>query len=334
MVGDRAATAGEDMTAQAERMTTASPVLAPEFVALLRCPLTGSTLRQIGNALVNEDGSRRYAIAANGIPLFAADSSSADALAQQAHYDTIAAAYVANLHYPHTEEYLAYLDRALLAIVGTAKLGTVAEICCGRGEAFALLGERVTRGIGVDISLSMLDAAVRHNAAERFAFIQGDATALPLADDAVDAVVMLGGIHHVNDRRRLFAEIRRVLKPGGRFYFREPVSDLFLWRWLRAIVYRLSPILDHETERPLLYRETVPVLSAAGLDCQVWRTYGFLGFCLFMNSDVLVFNRLFRFIPGIRGVTRFFARLDDWILCLPLMRHAGLQVIGVAVKRA
>jgi hypothetical protein len=39
-----------------------------------------------------------------------------------------------------------------------------------------------------------------------------------------------------------------------------------------------------------------------------WKTYGFLGFCLLMNSDVLIFNRLFRFIPGIRAITRAFAR--------------------------
>jgi hypothetical protein len=74
------------------------------------------------------------------------------------------------------------------------------------------------------------------------------------------------------------------------------------------------------------------VLADSGLECRVWRTHGFLGFCLFMNSDVLVFNRLFRFIPGIRGITRLFAWLDGWTLRLPLMARAGLQVVGVAVK--
>jgi SAM-dependent methyltransferase len=320
------------MTGQTMRTGSAMPIVPAALLALLRCPATGSALHQSGGFLVSADGAHGYAIADNGIPLFAAAFCSADALAQQAHYDTIAAAYVANLHYPHTEEYMAYLDRALLAVVDASSLGTVAEICCGRGEAFALLAERVTRGVGVDISLSMLEAAKDHHPGERFSFVQGDATTLPLADGSIDTVFMLGGIHHVNDRRRLFAQIARILKPGGRFYFREPVSDFFLWQWIRAIVYRLSPILDHDTERPLLQRETVPVLAACGLECQVWRTHGFLGFCLFMNSDVLVFNRLFRFIPGIRGVTRCFARLDGWILGLPWMSRAGLQVVGVAVK--
>jgi hypothetical protein len=51
-----------------------------------------------------------------------------------------------------------------------------------------------------------------------------------------------------------------------------------------------------------------------------------------MNSDVLVFNRLFRFVPGIRAITRFAAWLDDWTLRLPGMSRAGLQVIGVAAR--
>jgi SAM-dependent methyltransferase len=155
---------------------------------------------------------------------------------------------------------------------------------------------------------------------------------LPVADASFDNVVMFGGIHHVNDRRKLFSEIHRILKPGGRFYFREPVSDFFLWRWLRAVIYRLSPALDHETERPLLYRETVPVLEEAGLRPEAWETYGFFGFCIFMNSDVLVFNRAFKFIPGIRAITRFFAWIDDLTVKLPGMSRAGLQVVGLARK--
>jgi SAM-dependent methyltransferase len=153
-------------------------------------------------------------------------------------------------------------------------------------------------------------AATTHQHAA-LAFVQGDATMLPLAASNFDSVFMLGGIHHVRDRSTLFLEVARILKPGGHFYFREPVSDFVLWRAIRALVYRLSPALDHETERPLLYCETAPFLANAGLSLKTWKTVGFFGFCLFMNSDVLVFDRLFRYV---------------------LNTHAGLQVIGVAAK--
>ena len=178
----------------------------------------------------------------------------------------------------------------------------------------------------------MLEEARRELPGSQYTFIQGDATMLPLADASCDNVVMFGGIHHVNDRQQLFSEVNRILKPDGQFYWREPVSDFFLWRWLRAVVYRFSSALDHDTERPLLYQETLPYLEKSGFKLQVWETYGFIGFCIFMNSDVLVFNRLFKYIPGIRGITKFFAKLDNFILHIPGFSRAGLQVIGVAKK--
>jgi ubiquinone/menaquinone biosynthesis C-methylase UbiE len=303
--------------------------LAP-FLDLLRCPATGGPVALKDGMIIG--AGTRYRITASDIPLFAEELCSADARTQQAHYDRIADAYVTNLDYPHTQEYAAYLDRALLDAIATPHLGTIAEICCGRGEAFPLVGDRADRGVGVDISVTMLEAARRTHPAERFAFVQGDATRLPLADATFDTVFMLGGIHHVSDRAGLFREVARVLKPGGRFYFREPVSDLWLWRLLRAVIYRLSPTLDHLTERPLRYDETAPFLSAADLRLQSWRTYGFFGFCLLMNSDVLIFNRLFRFIPGIRGITRFAARCDDWVTSRRGWTRRGLQVVGVAEK--
>lgn len=305
---------------------------APADIAfdLLRCPVNGETLQRHGDGLRTRSGLS-VPVTESGIPLFAEHFCSADARVQQQHYDRIAQAYFENLGYPHTEAYMAYLDRALLDVV-QAPIGTAAEVCCGRGEAFLLLGEHIDRGVGVDISLPMLEAARRLHGGRHLTFVQGDATMLPLADAGFDTVFMLGGIHHVGDRARLFREIARILKPGGRFYFREPVSDFALWRWIRWVIYRISPTLDHETETPLRHGETAPYLRAAGLDLVHWRTHGFLGFCFFMNSDVLVFNRLFRFVPGIRAITRASTRLDEAILRLPGFSRWGLQVVGIARK--
>jgi ubiquinone/menaquinone biosynthesis C-methylase UbiE len=303
-----------------------------KFLPLLCCPQSGESLQLKEGKIVNLSGQHCYRISDSGIPLFGEQVCSEDARIQQQHYETIAKAYLQNLAYPHTQEYMDYLDRVLLAAVQDTHLGTVAEICCGRGEAFLLLGERVERGVGVDISLSMLESAQTTLPDENLFFVQGDATQLPLQSEAFDSVFMLGGIHHVRDRKQLFSEIFRILKPGGQFIFREPLSDFFLWRWLRAIIYRLSPALDHETERPLLYSETVPVLLDVGFQLSQWRSYGFLGFCFFMNSDVLVFNGLLRFLPGIRSLTRLVTQFDDWAIRLSAFKSAGLQVIGRAQK--
>lgn len=299
-------------------------------LALLRRPGTNEPLAEAPDGLISPSGAR-VPLTATGIPLFAEQAMSPEASAQQRHYDRVAKAYAANLGYPHTAEYMAYLDRALLEAL-EEPLGDCAEICCGRGEAIALLADRVVRTIGIDVSVAMLEEAARSRGGARAVFVQGDATMLPLASAGFDSVFMLGGIHHVNDRATLFSEVARILKPGGHFYFREPVDDFALWRWIRALVYRLSPALDSATERPLRHDETVAALERAGLRLTQWRTYGLLGFCVFMNSDVLIVNRLFRFLPGIRALTRAAARFDDWVLRLPGFARLGLQVVGVARK--
>ena len=259
------------------------------FLDVLRCPHSGERLIVKGDALVTEEGRQRYRLSATGIVLFAENPASPDAQAQRQHYNKIAAAYTANLGYPHTREYLAYLDRAVLEAAGEGELGTVAELCCGRGEALTLIGSRVGRYIGIDISETMLEATLNQHNHPRAILLQADATLAPLAPESVDTVIMLGGIHHVLQRERLFLEVARILKPGGRFIFREPVSDFWLWRALRAVIYKVSPMLNHDTERPLRYHETVPVMERAGLRPIQYRSHRTPGFLLIHEQRCAVF---------------------------------------------
>ena len=66
------------------------------------------------------------------------------------------------------------------------------------------LATRIRRGVGVDVSISMLEAAQTEHRCRPIGFVQGDATNLPLRSAAFDNVFMLGGIHHVTDLPRLF----------------------------------------------------------------------------------------------------------------------------------
>lgn len=78
----------------------------------------------------------------------------------------------------------------------------------------------------VEISADML-ALARRNAADyglndRVAYAAGDARALPFPDAGFDAVFSNGSLHEWEEPEQIFAEIYRVLRPGGRFF----VSDL------------------------------------------------------------------------------------------------------------
>lgn len=303
-----------------------------KFLPLLRCPRSGTPLllAVADGAIWSMDRVHHYDISPGGIPLLAGTPSVAAEI-QQEHYDRISGVYVDNLAYPHTREYMVYLDDELRQLTAQRSLGSVAEICCGAGEVSKLFPGHYSQLVGVDISLNMLLVA-QARADDRTLYVQGDATNLPLSSASFDTVMMIGGIHHVGAREQLFSEVWRILKPGGVFYFREPLNDFWLWRVLRAVIYRYSPYLDHETERPLTRKETVPPLEALGFRVEAWKSAGFVGFCLFMNSDVLVFNRAFRWLPGIRSTTRAAARCDAAVLTLPGLREAGLIVVGRARK--
>jgi SAM-dependent methyltransferase len=301
-----------------------------ELLSMLRCPQTGMALTQTGGRLATVDGSRSYAMTPSGIPLFGEAGLSPEARIQQQHYERISVRYADNLAQEHTREYFAYLDRRLLRLVGGASLDRVAEICCGAGEAFHLLGSRPRLGIGVDVSTAMLERARAALPGGQRLFVQGDAVRLPLADGCFDAVFLLGGIHHVNNRAALFAELRRILKAGGRLFWREPVDDFLPWRLARQIIYRGSGTLQADTEHPLRYTSTVAQLSAAGFTLTDWETLGFVGYCVLMNGDVLPINRVWSKVPGSRHLTSVATRIDEAVLMLPGLKRAGALVIGSA----
>ena len=52
--------------------------------------------------------------------------------------------------------------------------------------------------------------------------VAGDLEELPLGDASCDLAVCLNALHHVPDRARAIASVRRVLKPGGSVFFSEP----------------------------------------------------------------------------------------------------------------
>jgi SAM-dependent methyltransferase len=59
---------------------------------------------------------------------------------------------------------------------------------------------------------------------------------LPFADESVDAAISLAGVHHIDDKRPLFAEIRRVVRPGGRFVLSDVAAGSDVARFLDGFV--------------------------------------------------------------------------------------------------
>ncbi len=62
----------------------------------------------------------------------------------------------------------------------------------------------------------------------------------PLKDGSVDRVLSIAGLHHVENKIRLFCEMRRILKPGGLILLADIAEDSFVQRFLDDFVGRYS----------------------------------------------------------------------------------------------
>jgi SAM-dependent methyltransferase len=99
---------------------------------------------------------------------------------------------------------------------------TVLDIGSGAGMDLLLAARRVGptgRAIGVDMTTAMIERARASAVAAGLTNVelrQGDATRLPLEDASVDVVISNGVLNLVPEKEKAFAEILRVLRPGGR----------------------------------------------------------------------------------------------------------------------
>jgi SAM-dependent methyltransferase len=109
----------------------------------------------------------------------------------------------------------------LAQLAGVAGTEDVLDVGCGIGGPSRFLakafGCRVT---GLDLTAEFVEVATmlarRTGLADKVSYRQGDALDLPFADASFDLVWSQNAAMNIADRDRLYAEMRRVLKPAGR----------------------------------------------------------------------------------------------------------------------
>lgn len=105
---------------------------------------------------------------------------------------------------------------------------TVVDVACGTGdlaEAFARTPADAV--LGIDFTYAMLERA-RHrqdrlsdHSPTKISYIEGDAMALPLADECCEVVSIAFGLRNVQQPDVAIGEFARVLRPGGRLVILE-----------------------------------------------------------------------------------------------------------------
>jgi demethylmenaquinone methyltransferase / 2-methoxy-6-polyprenyl-1,4-benzoquinol methylase len=162
---------------------------------------------------------------------------------------------------------------------------SVLDACCGTGDlavAAAREGGRVT---GLDFSERMLERARRK--APALEWVEGDLLSLPFAEGSFDAATVGFGVRNVEDLELGLAELRRVLRPGGRvgvLEITQPRGALrpFYRLWFDRIVPLLGRVLpggSAYTYLPASVRrfpgpdELVRLLEQAGFGDVRYRTF-------------------------------------------------------------
>jgi ubiquinone/menaquinone biosynthesis C-methylase UbiE len=110
------------------------------------------------------------------------------------------------------------VEAALLGLLPAGSLGRALDIGTGTGRLLELLAPRISSGLGIDASRTMLALARVRLAKPEFCQISvrlADMYALPLRDAAFDLVLLQMVLHYAEDAAQAVTEARRVLAPGG-----------------------------------------------------------------------------------------------------------------------
>jgi len=133
--------------------------------------------------------------------------------------------------------------------------------------------------IGIDVSDKQFEEGQNDFEKDRVSFRKTDGAKLPYDDDTFDTVAICAGLHHLPEIKSVLLEMKRVLKPGGRFIVREmfcdnqsekQLSDVYLHHWAAKISR-----IEGKSHNPTLKRQQIIDLID-GLGLQEYETGEFI----------------------------------------------------------
>lgn len=183
--------------------------------------------------------------------------------------------------------------RALVKAAALDSSSHVLDIAAGTGDvSLALARQAAPAEIVVsDFTPEMLtiaeEKAKTYGGPTRLEFLEADAQALPFEDERFDVATVAFGVRNFPERERNFAEVHRVLKPGGRYIILEFSRPPFApWRaayhiYLRGVIPAIGGLLtgdkpsfvylNDSIRRFPAQSELAAELSAAGFSAVTWK---------------------------------------------------------------
>jgi SAM-dependent methyltransferase len=223
-------------------------------------------------------------------------------------------------------------NRFILSQMGPLTGKRLLDIGAGLGESsvyFALQGAEVTC---TDLSPGMVDYALRlgrlHGINLTGVVTPGeDLNVLP---ESFDLVYIANTIHHVGDKERLFAQMHRALKPGGRFFSFDPLA----YNPVIEVYRRMATQVRTEDEAPLSYRDVR--LAAKYFRDVRHREFWICTLALFLKYYLVdrvhpnqdrYWKRIFRETPETLGWWMPLGALDSVLTRIPLVRRLAWNMV-------
>ncbi|WP_208277370.1 class I SAM-dependent methyltransferase [Massilia oculi] len=119
----------------------------------------------------------------------------------------------------------------------------VLDVAAGNGNATLAAARRFARVTSTDYVPALLEKGRARAAAEGLAidFREADAEALPFADASFDVALSTFGVMFAPDQARAAAEIRRVVRPGGRIGMANWTPEGFIGQLFKAVGKHIPP---------------------------------------------------------------------------------------------
>ncbi len=171
------------------------------------------------------------------------------------HFDAIANAYDVQIPEARRRALVARktgLMRDCLERHGIGRRGV--DVGCGQGWYVGSMREQGFEVTGFDLAAGQVNRAAHHLRDASLVRI-GSALAIPVADATVDFAYTINVLHHlpsVEDQRRAFVELLRVIKPGGLVFLHEINTTNVLFRFYMGYIFPSLNCIDEGLERWLL----------------------------------------------------------------------------------
>ena len=223
-------------------------------------------------------------------------------------------------------------NQFILSQMGDLHGKKLLDIGAGLGESSVYLAMRGAQVTTVDISPQMVQTvlALGKKYGVELEGIVSSGEFLNVPEGAYDLVYVANTIHHIHDRDRLYAQIKRALKPGGRFFSFDPLA----YNPAINVYRRMATEVRTPDESPLTAGDLR--LARKYFRNVQHREFWLSTLLLFVKyyvkdrvnpNDDRYWKRILRETPGTLAWWLPFRSLDRFLTRLPLVRWLSWNIV-------